>query len=222
MLLPELPARAQAKVCLSPSTTIARWRHTKVGEVSAIPLTHCNGMPNMAALIELSILGRPKSVKRPTSKQLVDFQTRASAKQRARYAAPGIVLLHPGLMVRMQVIANRWPGRPIHIVSGHRPTAEWTSRHRVGLAMDLRVIGVHRQHVSTFVRGLPATGVGFYPNSSFTHVDVRERSAYWIDVSGPGQEARYVSERRFRRRGPANLNQLMHGLLSGAAHTLKR
>ena len=35
-------------------------------------------------------------------------------------------------------------------------------------------------------------GVGYYPNSNFVHVDVRDGpSAFWIDYSGPGQDAMY-------------------------------
>ena len=35
-------------------------------------------------------------------------------------------------------------------------------------------------------------GVGYYPNSSFVHLDVRkDRSAFWIDYSGPGERAVY-------------------------------
>jgi hypothetical protein len=45
--------------------------------------------------------------------------------------------------------------------------------------------------VSRFARSLERTGVGFYPNSVFTHVDVRHRQAYWIDRSAPGEPADY-------------------------------
>ena len=35
-------------------------------------------------------------------------------------------------------------------------------------------------------------GVGYYPNSTFVHLDVRkDRSAFWIDYSGPGERAVY-------------------------------
>jgi hypothetical protein len=47
-----------------------------------------------------------------------------------------------------------------------------------------------------FCRGLRDTGCGYYPNSSFVHFDVRPGGTghvYWIDASGPGEAARYVS-----------------------------
>ena len=42
------------------------------------------------------------------------------------------------------------------------------------------------------------------PNSGFIHVDVgRQKDAFWIDYSGPGEKARYgpPSLRRDRKRG---------------------
>ena len=33
-------------------------------------------------------------------------------------------------------------------------------------------------------------GVGIYPTSQFVHVDVRPRSYFWIDNSGPGKRNR--------------------------------
>ncbi|MEZ4248989.1 MAG: hypothetical protein R3B99_12185 [Polyangiales bacterium] len=43
-------------------------------------------------------------------------------------------------------------------------------------------------------------GVGYYPNSSFVHFDVRRRSAYWVDRSGPGEAPEYVRDRAARER----------------------
>ena len=44
-----------------------------------------------------------------------------------------------------------------------------------------------------YLRGAFAhVGVGYYPNSDFVHLDVRQKqSAFWIDYSGPGERARY-------------------------------
>jgi hypothetical protein len=39
------------------------------------------------------------------------------------------------------------------------------------------------------------TGVGWYPNSTFVHVDVREESVA-VDVSSPGERPRYVQKSR--------------------------
>jgi len=43
-------------------------------------------------------------------------------------------------------------------------------------------------------RTFDKVGVGYYPNSSFVHLDVRkDHSAFWIDYSGPGERAMYSS-----------------------------
>jgi hypothetical protein len=102
------------------------------------------------------------------------------------------VRLDDGLVTRLQAIADRFPGREIHVVSGYRRTARASSRHRQGRALDLRVDGVAREEVVELARTLLATGVGYYPNSTFTHIDVRERRFYWVDRSAPGERAAYV------------------------------
>src|SRR5262249_40692880 len=42
-----------------------------------------------------------------------------------------------------------------------------------------------------YCRSLTATGCGYYPRSTFVHVDVREPYAQWVDWSAPGQRPRY-------------------------------
>jgi len=36
-------------------------------------------------------------------------------------------------------------------------------------------------------------GVGYYPNSTFVHLDVRSLPTYWVDYSKPGEPPRYDS-----------------------------
>ena len=52
--------------------------------------------------------------------------------------------------------------------------------------------GPHRV-LCDYLRHFDDVGVGFYPNSTFIHFDVRDRNAYWIDVSGPGQKPTYLA-----------------------------
>lgn len=168
--------RASAQ-CLSEPVTFARARGAP-NEFLSLSLTHCDGRPNLSVLRGLSLLARPKGV--GLGKAL---SGRAAARPR---------MLDAGLLIRLQAIARQFPRRTIQIVSGHRPGARHSSRHRVGRALDIRVSGVDRRHVAAFAMRLPATGVGYYPNSSFTHVDVRARGTFWIDESGPGEAPRYV------------------------------
>jgi len=39
---------------------------------------------------------------------------------------------------------------------------------------------------------LEQVGVGYYPNSSFVHLDVRTEKTFWIDYAGSGQPPRYT------------------------------
>jgi hypothetical protein len=64
------------------------------------------------------------------------------------------------------------------------------SNHNAGRAIDFTVRGVSNENVRDFCRGLRNTGVGYYPNSAFVHLDVRDASAYWIDYAAAGQPPR--------------------------------
>ncbi|MCZ7679873.1 MAG: DUF882 domain-containing protein [Sandaracinaceae bacterium] len=78
------------------------------------------------------------------------------------------------------------------MVSGYRPDAPSHSRHHHARALDVFVRGAPREDLRDLAVTLPQTGVGWYPNSTFVHVDVREESAYWVDLSRPGERPRYV------------------------------
>jgi hypothetical protein len=107
--------------------------------------------------------------------------------------ARGARALHPRLLQLLQRVVTHFPGHVIEIVSGYRPGAG-TSRHAHARALDLRLSGVSREALRDFARTLPGAGVGFYPNSVFVHLDVRdgdEGNAYWTDYSGPGETPRY-------------------------------
>jgi uncharacterized protein YcbK (DUF882 family) len=74
----------------------------------------------------------------------------------------------------------------VRVVSGYRvPKPGSHSNHGKGRAMDLIVPGLADEEVARFARGLGFVGVGVYPTSQFVHVDVRPRSYFWIDYSGP-------------------------------------
>lgn len=103
-------------------------------------------------------------------------------------------LLHPRLVQLLQRVAEHFPGETIEIVSGYRAARRrgHLSKHNVGQAVDFRVTNVSNRELYTFIKNLPRTGTGFYPNSVFVHLDVRDRSYTWTDVSGPGEAARYL------------------------------
>jgi hypothetical protein len=97
-------------------------------------------------------------------------------------------------------VSDHFGGRALRVVSGFRPWSadQYTteSKHNVGRALDFSIPGVPNEVVRDFCRSLPDVGCGYYPNSSFVHLDVREGSAYWIDYSGPGDAPRYAQQAR--------------------------
>ena len=79
----------------------------------------------------------------------------------------------------------------IRVVSGYRvPRPGSRSNHGKGRAIDLIVPGTADEDVARFARELGFVGVGVYPTSQFVHVDVRPRSYFWVDMSGPRMKNR--------------------------------
>lgn len=185
--------------CLSPPTELVRVDGQKK-ETARVSLTFCDGRPVPTALDVLSVLGRPHGMAAPSERALRAYARRVARRPRRgetpadpAYVADGVLRLEPGLVPRIARIAARFAGKPIELISGWRPNERLGSRHHYGRAIDLRVRGVSREALRDFARSLDETGVGYYPNSVFVHVDVRERRAYWVDRSGPGEEADYGS-----------------------------
>jgi uncharacterized protein YcbK (DUF882 family) len=171
------------------------------------PLLDCDGNVSSQARAALSVIARPRQREdAPTDEEIrawrdADHAAGRAAEDAADHGASfepdrlaeDVALLHPGLLERVQRIADAFPGHPIEILSGYRPRSPSSSRHHHARALDLSVTGVAREQVRDFAVTLPQTGVGWYPNSVFVHVDVREREAYWVDLSGPGERPRYVA-----------------------------
>jgi len=108
---------------------------------------------------------------------------------------------HPRLIKVLAEISDHFGGRPLVVVSGYREAGGYTrrsSRHTTGRAIDLRVHGVKNRHLRDYCRKIPRVGCGYYPRSTFVHIDVRSRSGYWVDWSRPGEPPQY---RRPRARG---------------------
>jgi uncharacterized protein YcbK (DUF882 family)/LysM repeat protein len=100
------------------------------------------------------------------------------------------------LIALLAQLSDHFGGRRIQVVSGYRLAGGFTShdsRHVAGAAIDIHVDGVPNRQLCDYLRHFDDVGVGFYPNSTFIHLDVRDRNAYWIDVSGPGQKPNYLT-----------------------------
>jgi len=98
-----------------------------------------------------------------------------------------------GLIKLMSKLSDTFGGRPIHVVSGYRlESYARRSRHRTGQACDLTIPGVPNTAIRDYLKTQPKVGIGYYPNSHFVHMDVREQWTYWVDYSGPGEPPRYA------------------------------
>lgn len=88
-------------------------------------------------------------------------------------------------------VSEHFGGRPMRIVSGWRDHSYVDdSRHKHSQAVDFSIPGVPNTVVRDYVRRFRNCGVGYYPNSSFVHLDVRQSAAYWVDYAGPGEAPR--------------------------------
>jgi LysM repeat protein len=103
------------------------------------------------------------------------------------------------LIALLADVSEHFGGRPIRIVSGWRDHSYFEdSRHKHSQAVDFSIPGVTNTVLRDYVRRFRNCGVGYYPNSSFVHLDVRESAAYWVDYAGPGEAPR--SKPRAERR----------------------
>ncbi|TKD06602.1 YcbK family protein [Polyangium fumosum] len=195
--------------CFAPAVSIDR--NGLEGETFS--LVDCKGKVLDDAREKLSVLARPWGTPRPELPKAKKPDPRAAKQEKPAAAkgkggkekepavasheiAPNVRLLDPGLLSRVEAIAKHFPGKGISLVSGYRPKSRG-SLHQSARALDLRVAGVSNEEVVAFCKTIADTGCGYYPNSSFVHVDVRTPgtgSVTWIDASGPGEAPRYVSQ----------------------------
>lgn len=82
----------------------------------------------------------------------------------------------------------------VHLISGVRHDRSG-SRHSHGLAADIVLPGIEDDELATYFRAQGFVGVGIYTRAGFVHVDVRERSFFWLDRSPPGRRTKIVPER---------------------------
>jgi uncharacterized protein YcbK (DUF882 family)/LysM repeat protein len=155
-----------------------------------------------------------------TTLRLVDAEGRVTrealeglARLMRRHEDDEPELPHPRLARLLASISDHFGGRALVLVSGRREAGGYTretSRHTSGHATDIRVRGVPRRAIWDYCRSLSHTGCGYYPRSTFVHVDVRGRAAQWVDWSRPGQRPRYGNLRGPWRRFCRNRRHRRH------------
>lgn len=161
-------------------------------EKQSFSMLTCEGAPAPLAIEHLSIMARPGGAPVPTE------AIEVLAKRKSDIVAPGIKRLDSGLLERLQSVVDKL--RPklaanLSVISGYRPASKG-SLHAEGQAIDFSLAGATNVELVDACKSIDDTGCGFYPNSSFIHMDVRPKGAghvSWIDASGPGEESRYVT-----------------------------
>lgn len=101
----------------------------------------------------------------------------------------------PRLVALVGIVSSHFGGKTIEVVSGYRaytPT-QYTahSNHNLGKAIDFRIHGVGMEALRDFCHTLRNAGCGYYPRSTFVHLDVRDSKAAWTDWSRPGEPPKY-------------------------------
>ena len=135
---------------------------------------------NTAEYVELSPLGEQGTF---TDLEL-DRLSRFAREPQSGTTHP----VHPRLADLLYRIQTHFDAAELRMLSGYRsPRAGRQSNHGRGRAMDLVVPGQLDGDVARFVRDQGFVGVGVYPTSGFIHIDVRDKSYFWIDASGPGR-----------------------------------
>jgi uncharacterized protein YcbK (DUF882 family) len=101
----------------------------------------------------------------------------------------------PRLVSLVGIVSSHFGGRTLEVVSGYRPYSptQYTphSNHNFGKALDFRIRGVSNELLRDFCRTLRNAGCGYYPNSTFVHMDVRDTKAFWTDWSRAGEPPKY-------------------------------
>jgi uncharacterized protein YcbK (DUF882 family) len=131
--------------------------------------------------------------------------------------------IDPRLIALAAIVSNHFGSRKLEYISGFRPytPTQYTphSNHNLGRAMDFRVEGVPNEVLRDYCRTLKNVGVGYYPNSTFVHLDVRTSPAYWIDYSKPGEAPRYNTPNADADEGTSDVGDEMHPTPADATST---
>lgn len=185
-------AKPGAVVPVKPPCLKVAVSFTRGIEEDKFSLAKCDGSAAPESVEHLSVLARSGDAVKPSQAIAV------LAKVPGENVAPGIRRIDARLVERLQLVVDKFmkpaQTQKLHLISGYRPNS-LGSFHATARAIDFRMDGVTNEELVAFCKSLPDTGCGYYPNSSFIHMDVRESGTghvTWIDASGPGESPRYV------------------------------
>jgi uncharacterized protein YcbK (DUF882 family) len=122
--------------------------------------------------------------------------------------------VEPRLLHLLAAVSNHFGSRKVEVISGFRPFSSLQhtahSNHNIGKAIDFRVVGVPNEAVRDFCRTLRDVGCGYYPNSTFVHMDARDKASFWIDFSRPGEPPRYNAPNLDADEGTSDVGEEAH------------
>jgi uncharacterized protein YcbK (DUF882 family) len=84
--------------------------------------------------------------------------------------------------------AYHFRAKKLIVISAYRkPGVKGEGQHAQGKAIDFKLTNTPAVVLAAYLRTLPRVGVGVYtnPDTQYVHLDVRDRSYYWIDASPP-------------------------------------
>jgi len=183
---------------LKPGSTL------RVGQRLRLPGYSANAKASKA---RNTILNGLVTLERPASQEtlrvrLFDKTGKPDPKSRARLArflrdreGDEVKRPHTRLLRVLAYLADHFNGRTIVVVSAYRSEKNGnngSSRHSSGEAIDIRIEGVPNEVLRDYCLTLSKVGVGYYPRSSFIHVDIRSKAVYWVDWSRPGEPPLYL------------------------------
>jgi hypothetical protein len=171
---------------------------TRGSEEETFAFTKCDGTVAPKAIEEMSVLVRPGGAAKPAA-GVAELSAKKGEPTKSDELASDVHKIDARIVERLQLVVDHF-AKPsttpkLFIVSGYRPASKG-SFHALGRAIDFRMDGVSDTDLVAFCKTLPDTGCGFYPNSSFIHLDVRSAGTgrvSWIDASEPGEKPDYVA-----------------------------
>ncbi len=179
------PQSAAATAYLSGRQPLVGWHAASTRPVAR----DTSGRP----LLVLTTLNRGETIEVPTTSDAGGFEAEDLDRvaHELRAATGDEHPVDPRTLALAYHIETHFGVPELRVVSGYRvPKPGSHSNHGKGRAIDIIVPGVADEEVARFVREMGFVGVGVYPTSQFVHVDVRPRSYFWVDFSGPHMKNR--------------------------------
>ncbi len=206
-------------------STIARRYHVSVSALASANGLTSETLLKQGTTLRVPARGQKINAKRPQGRQsainlyrvctkerlrlrVLDEQGRARKAARTQLArllrprgSKRTHLPHPRLLQLLSRVSTHFDGRTLVVISGYRTPGNRTSKtskHTQGRAIDFKIEGISNRVLRDYLRTLPNVGVGYYPRSSFVHLDVRAKPAYWVDWAGPGEAPIFEKRRQAR------------------------